>query len=83
MKANRRFDLKVTRSGATPAILADPERIDHVEVLDLETNEVELFWDLVPADASRLARRLRREMALLEAEEFIDRWRAAPQEPED
>ena len=53
-----------------------------MEVLDLYTNEVELFWDLVPSDASRLARRLRQEMAALEAEEFIDRWRAAPQEPE-
>jgi hypothetical protein len=82
MKANRRFELKVTRSGSTPALLADPDRIDHVEVLDLYTNEVELFWDLPAGDASRLARRLREELAALDAEEFIDRWRAAPQEPE-
>ena len=82
MKANRRFELKVTRSGASPALLADPGRIDHVEVVDLFTNEVELYWDLVPSDASRLARRLRQEMVALEADEFIDRWRAAPQEPE-
>jgi hypothetical protein len=82
MKANRRFDLKVTRTGSSPVLLADPNRIDHVEVLDLHTNEVELFWDLPAGDASRLARRLRHELVALDADEFIERWRAAPQEPE-
>jgi hypothetical protein len=37
---------------------------------------VELFWDCTPAAAGRLARRLKADLAQLEADEFIAAWRA-------
>ena len=75
MKANRAYDLTVTRSGVAPAWLADPGRIDHIEVVELDSGEVVLFWDCTPARASRLARRLRESMAAMEADEFLAAWR--------
>jgi hypothetical protein len=76
MKADRAFRLIVTRSGRTPALLADVERGDHVEVVEIDSGEVVLFWDCPPHAASKLARTLREEMAMLEADEFLARWSA-------
>jgi hypothetical protein len=76
MRANRAYRLIVTRAGRTPALLADAERVDHVEVVDVRSGEVVLFWDLAPQAASRLARRLREELSALEADAFIARWSA-------
>jgi len=80
VRANRHYRLLVAREGLAPAWLASPERVDRVEVVDVETNEVALFWDCSPQEASRLARRLRSDLAQLEAEEFIAAWSAPPQE---
>jgi hypothetical protein len=74
MKANRAYRLIVTRAGRAPALLADAERVDHIEVVEIDSGEVVLFWDRPPHAASRLARTLREELAQLEAEEFIARW---------
>jgi hypothetical protein len=76
MRADRAFRLIVTRSGRAPALLADVERSDHVEVVEIDSGEVVLFWDRPPHAASRLARTLREEMSLLEANEFLARWSA-------
>jgi hypothetical protein len=35
---------------------------------------VVLFWDLPAPDAAKRARRLREDLAGLDAEEFVDRW---------
>lgn len=78
MKANRAYELNVTRSGSAPSWLADPARIDHVEVVDVASGEVVLFWDLTPRDARRLARRLREEMAQLDTEGFVSAWVDGP-----
>lgn len=75
MKANRAYELKATRSGSAPAWLADPGRVDHVEVVEIDSGEVVLYWDLTPRDARRLARRLREQLSQLEAGEFIAAWR--------
>lgn len=77
MRANRVYRLIVKRSGAAPAWLADPDRVDHVEVVDIDAGEVVLFWDATPEAASRLARALRRDLAQLEADDFIAAWRDA------
>jgi hypothetical protein len=77
MKAGRAYRLIVTRSGRAPAWLASPERIDHVELVEIDGGEVVLFWDLPAAKASRLARALREDLGRLDAEEFIAAWRAA------
>ncbi|HYM55744.1 MAG TPA: hypothetical protein VES97_10300 [Solirubrobacteraceae bacterium] len=74
MKANRAYRLIVTRAGRAPALLADPGRVDHIEVVEVDAGEVVLFWDRPPHAASKLARALRADLAQLEAEEFIARW---------
>jgi hypothetical protein len=77
VRASRAYDLIVTRSGRTPAWLAGSERIDHVEVVAIDSGEVVLFWDLPAPQAGRLARALREDLGRLEAEQFLEAWRAA------
>jgi len=74
MRANRAYRLIVTRGGRAPALLADAERVDHIEIVEVDGGEVVLFWDRPAHAATRLARTLRAELAQLEAEEFIARW---------
>ena len=75
MKANREYELIVRREGRAPALLAGPGRVDHVEVVEIASGEVALFWDTLPAQTGRLARALRADLAQLEAEEFLAKWR--------
>ena len=77
MRAGRAYEVKHVRGGVAPAVLAAPDRIDHVEIVEIASGEVVLLWDLNPADAKRVVRRLREDLANLEAGEFIDAWRAA------
>jgi hypothetical protein len=74
MKANRAYRLIVTRGGLMPALLADTGRVDHLEIVEVETGEVILFWDRPPQAASKLARALRADLSQLQDEEFIARW---------
>jgi hypothetical protein len=73
MKANRHYRLLYTRASRRPASL-DPTRIDHIEVVDIASGEVVLFWDLAAPEAARRARRLREDLAGLDVENFVDRW---------
>lgn len=77
MRANRAYRLIVTRGGLTPALLADATRVDHIEVVEIDSGEVVLFWDLPPQAASRTARALRADLSQLQAEEFLAHWSAA------
>jgi hypothetical protein len=74
MKAGHAYTLIVTRGGLTPAPLADPSRVDHVEVVEVNSGEVVLFWDRPPREASKLSRALREDLTQLEEEEFMERW---------
>ena len=74
MKASHAYHLIVTRGGLTPAPLADPTRVDHIEVVEVGSGEAVLFWDRPPREASKLSRALRADMAQLEAEDFMARW---------
>jgi hypothetical protein len=74
VKANRAYRLIVRRGGWAPAALADPARVDHVEVVEVDSGEVVLFWDCAPVEASRRARALRADLAQLQEEEFRARW---------
>jgi hypothetical protein len=74
MKASQAYRLIVTRAGLAPALLADATRVDHVEVVEIDSGEVVLFWDRSPQAASKLARTLREELAGLDAQEFMARW---------
>jgi hypothetical protein len=74
MKANRAYRLILTRGGLMPALLADTSRVDHLEIVEVDTGEVILFWDRPPQAASKLARALRADLSQLQDEEFIARW---------
>ena len=49
VKADRAYRLIVTRGGRAPALLADPTRVDHIEVVEIDSGEVVLFWDRAAA----------------------------------
>lgn len=73
MRANRSYRLLHTRSRRRPASF-DPARIDHLEVVEVASGEVVLFWDLPAPDAAKQARRLREDLSTLEDAEFVERW---------
>jgi hypothetical protein len=79
MKARDAYRLIVRRGGITPALLADSSRVDHVEVVEIDSGEVVLFWDLGPQEASRRARAVREDLSLLSPEEFLSRWATVDQ----
>ena len=75
MRANRAYELIVRRGGRGPALLRSPDQVDHVEVVEIDSGEVVLFWDTTPAQTGKLSRALKADLAGLDAEEFIARWR--------
>jgi hypothetical protein len=75
VRANREYELRVRRAGRGPALLRSPATPDHVEVLEIATGEIALFWDTAPAQTGRLARALRADLAQLEADAFLAKWR--------
>ena len=75
MRANRAYELIVRRAGRGPALLRGAGQSDHVEVVEIDSGEVVLFWDTTPAQTGRLARALKADLAGLEAAEFYARWR--------
>lgn len=74
MRAKDAYRLIVTRGGRAPALLADTERVDHIEVVEIESGEAALFWDRPPHAATRLARAVRADLNSMDAEEFRARW---------
>ena len=79
MTAGAAYRLIVTRGGLTPAVLADVSRVDHVEVVEIDSGEVVLFWDLTPQLASKRAKELREDLNNLSPEEFMTRWATVDQ----
>ena len=75
MRANAAYEVKHARGGVAPALLADPGRVDLVEVVELQSGEAVLVWDLTPLDARRVVRALREDLLGLDADEFIARWK--------
>jgi hypothetical protein len=74
MRANRAYELIVRRGSRAPALLADPGRSDTVEVVEIASGEVVLFWDTLPSLTGRLVRALKADLAQLEADAFLARW---------
>jgi hypothetical protein len=60
VKANRAYELAVSRA--------------MIEVLEIDTGEIALFWDLHPSQVGRMARALRADLAQLEDDEFLAKW---------
>ena len=74
MRANRAYELIVTRGGREPAFLSDPKRTDRIEVVSVDDGEVILYWNLAAKDAAKLLKLLRADLVSLEADEFFDKW---------
>jgi hypothetical protein len=75
MKANRAYELLVRRGSRGPALLRSAGEADHIEVVEIDSGEVVLFWDTTPSQTGRLSRALKADLAQLEADEFLTRWR--------
>jgi hypothetical protein len=73
VKANRAFELLVRKGGRAPAVI-DPGRVDHIEVVEIDSGEVVLFWDLLPHQTGRMARALKTDLAQLDAGDFMAKW---------
>jgi hypothetical protein len=72
VRANRAYELKVHREGR---LFRPSERLEHVEVVEVDTGEVVLFWDTRPRETGKLARALRGDLAQMQADEFLAKWR--------
>ena len=66
-RANRAHDLQVTR--------------DTIEVVELASGEVVLFWDVAPDRLRRMARALRADLVALEPKAFLARWSGVEARP--
>jgi hypothetical protein len=77
VKANRAFHLIVSREGREPAFLADPHRLDRIELVSVQDGEVVLYWDLPAKPAAKLIKALRTDLVGLEADEFVSTWAGA------
>ena len=77
MRANRAYELIVSRGGREPAFLADRGRLDRIEVVAVDDGEVVLFWELPAKPAAKLLKTLRSDLVALEASEFVRRWGGA------
>jgi hypothetical protein len=74
VRITARYRLIVCRGGLAPAALAAPDRVDHVEIVDVDDGEAVLYWDLLPRDAKRVTQMLRADLGAMEAREFFERW---------
>jgi hypothetical protein len=74
VKANRAYRLIVKRGGVLPRPFASKNRKDRIEVVEVDSMEVVLFWELPHRDAVRVVRRLRSHLAQLDADVFMEVW---------
>jgi hypothetical protein len=75
VRANRAYQLIVRRGGRGPALLRSASEVDQIEVVEIDSGEVVLFWDTTPAQTGRLARALKADLAGMEADDFLAAWR--------
>ena len=80
MRANRAYELIVSREGLEPAFLADARRQDRIEVVSIDDGEVVLYWEVPAKVAAKLLKELRLDLASLDSETFIDKWIGADAE---
>ena len=74
MRPNRALRLIHTRGSRGPAFLSRPDRVDHVEVVEIASMEVVLFWDIPGPEVRRFVGALRADLATLDEQELLERW---------
>jgi hypothetical protein len=72
MRASRAYELLVHRQGR---LFRPSDRLEQVEVVEFDTGETILLWDTRPRDTGKLARALRADLAQMDADEFVAKWR--------
>jgi hypothetical protein len=45
-----------------------------IEVLEISTGEIALFWDVRPDQTRRFAKALRADLVTLDDRSFLDKW---------
>ncbi len=76
MSAARELSVVHRRASRLPAFLQPEPGIDQVEVTEVASGEVVLFWDVRSDEAKGFVRALRADLAKLGTEELLDRWGA-------
>lgn len=74
MKAVNELRLHHRRGGRGPAFMAAPDRVDQLEIIEIASGEIVLFWDLAPRDAARRARVMTEDLQTLETIDFLAKW---------
>ena len=74
MKANRAFELIVSRGGREPAFMADRDRLDRIEIVSIDDGEVVMFWELPARQASKTIKQLRADLIALDPADFVEAW---------
>ena len=75
MKASNAYRLLHRRGGRSPSRWASPDRFDQIEIVDIALGETVLLWDLPSREARLTLRELRADLAQLDADDFIARWK--------
>ena len=76
MSAARELSVVHRRASRLPAFLQPEPGHDQIEVVEIASGEVVLFWDVGAAGAKRFVRALRADLTALEADELLARWGA-------
>ena len=83
MSAAGAYRVRRKRGAAGPAVLAGPDRIDQVELMELASGESVLFWEGPAVEAKRLSKALKRDLRNLDAETFTSAWLESSKETAD
>lgn len=75
MRANRELRVLHRRGGRAPSRFAGADRFDQIEIVDIALGETVLLWDLPSRDAPPTLRQLRADLAQLDRDAFLARWR--------
>ncbi len=76
MSASRELSVVHRRASRVPAFLQPQTGTDQVEITEIASGEVVLFWDVPAEEAKRFVPALRADLATLPADELLERWGA-------
>jgi hypothetical protein len=81
MRAIRAYRVLHAKGGVAPSRFAGRDRFDQVEVVEIASGETILLWDVPARDVRALLRTLRADLAQLDEDAFIARWRERDELP--